>query len=103
MSAGQLFDVTNYTYTFGSVLSPWASKRLSPFGEMLLGRFHEDLPGASPIVSFAFLSGGGLDFKVHQRLALRVFELDYLHMHSTTLYPVGTNNLRLSAGIVFQF
>jgi len=70
---------------------------------MLLGRFHEDLPGASPIVSFAFLSGGGLDFKVHQRLALRVFELDYLHMHSTTLYPVGTNNLRLSAGIVFQF
>ncbi|MHB8542026.1 MAG: outer membrane beta-barrel protein [Candidatus Acidiferrales bacterium] len=97
--------IRNYTYTFGPVFSPLRLKTFHPFGEVLFGRFRQDLGDGYNIGygGFAMLAGGGLDVTVHQFVALRLGEIDYFHMNSTTLHPVGKNNLRVSAGVVFRF
>ncbi|MHB8754992.1 MAG: outer membrane beta-barrel protein [Candidatus Acidiferrales bacterium] len=97
--------VRNYTYTFGPVFSPPNLGALRPFGEALFGRFRQSLGDGYNLSfsSFALLAGGGLDMKIHENVALRLGEIDYLYMHSTTIHPVGKNNLRFSAGIVLRF
>lgn len=97
--------VRNYTYTFGPVFSPPRLGALRPFGEVLFGRFRESLRDGYNLSfgSLALLAGGGLDVRISEHAAIRLGEIDYLYTHSTTIHPVGENNLRFSAGIVVRF
>jgi hypothetical protein len=44
--------------------------------------------------------GGGMDWDVSPRFAIRVFQVDYLH---TDLFQRTQNNLRFSAGLVYHW
>ena len=44
--------------------------------------------------------GGGMDFDITSRFAVRVFQLDYLH---TSLFSQTQNNLRFSTGLVYHW
>jgi hypothetical protein len=44
--------------------------------------------------------GGGMDWDVSPRFAVRVFQVDYLH---TDLFQTTQNNLRFSAGLVYHW
>ena len=44
--------------------------------------------------------GGGMDFDLTSRFAVRVFQVDYLH---TSLFSQTQNNLRFSTGLVYRW
>ena len=44
--------------------------------------------------------GGGMDYDLTPRFAVRVFQVDYLH---TTLFSETQNNLRFSTGLVYRW
>jgi hypothetical protein len=48
----------------------------------------------------AVVFGGGMDYSISPRFALRAFQIDYLH---TTLFNVTQNNLRFSTGLVYRW
>ena len=49
--------------------------------------------------NFAWDLGGGFDISLNSRMALRLFQVDYVGEKST---PVGTH-FRAGAGVVFKF
>ena len=51
---------------------------------------------SSRVVSF----GGGLDYTISSRFAVRAFQVDYLH---TSLFNTTQNNLRFSTGLVYRW
>lgn len=95
--------------------------RFTPFLQVLGGVAHADeltLVGCtSPIYActplaretvFAMTAGGGLDYKVNHRIALRLFQAEFLLTHfADPTSPTGEtdwqSNVRLSSGIVFRF
>lgn len=50
--------------------------------------------------TWAFAAGGGLDWRVHDRISIRVAQADWL---GTGYVDDLRNNFRLSAGLVFHF
>ena len=95
--------------------------RLTPFLQVLAGVAHADeltLVGCTaPIYActplpretvFTMTAGGGLDYKVNHRIALRLFQAEFLLTRfqdptSATGATAWQSNVRLSAGIVFRF
>jgi hypothetical protein len=79
------------------------AKRISLFGQGLFGGAHANA-GAHGFPTYqdsvAWALGGGVDYRVSSRIALRLGEVDYLQ---TRLGSSVQNNLRVGAGIVFQF
>jgi len=94
------------TYLFGPRVSYRHFGRITPFGEVLFGVAHASSAGTSGSDNaFAMTLGGGLDYKLSDRFAIRPVKLDYL---ITRFSETGTsnqtqNNLRVSTGIVFRF
>ena len=98
------------TATFGPRYRWHARQKWSIYGQALLGEanaFHTLVPtpngtqtGAN---SSALQIGGGLDYKLKQRIALRLLDAAWLR----TQVPNATNNvqntLRLGAGLVIRF
>ena len=72
------------------------------FGHVLIGRC--PLAGAGgnseEDTARAVVVGGGMDFDLTSRFAVRVFQVDYLH---TTLFSQTQNNLRFSTGLVYRW
>ena len=112
-------DGTVFTYLFGPRLS-YRSHRVTPFAQALFGVAHagevsiSGCTGSSvciPLPSenvFAMALGGGLDANVHRRLAIRLFQAEYLMTRfKDPSSPTGQNgrrnNVRLSTGLVFRF
>ena len=101
-------DGTLSTYLFGPRVSYHHSGRITPFGEVLLGVAHAgaNIAGTSGSDNaFAMSLGGGVDYKLTDRFAIRPIKVDYL---MTRFSETGTgnqtqNNLRVSTGIVFRF
>ena len=95
--------------------------RLTPFLQVLGGVAHADeltLVGCTaPIYActplpretvFTMTAGGGLDYRVNHRIALRLLQAEFLLTHfADPTSPTGEtdwqSNVRLSAGIVFRF
>ena len=104
-SSGLPFRVTNYTYTFGPVISPRNHSRFDPFGQFLFGGYHETLAGyPNSDRGFAMLAGGGLDVHLRPNLSLRATEVDWLYTRPpTSATLIKTNNLRVVTGVVFRF
>ena len=95
---------SNYTYTFGPVLSLRGNKAYTPFVHALIGGDHgsASVPGASATGNgFALLAGGGVDANFAQHLAFRVAQVDWMMVHGSG----GTSgkNYRISTGIVFRY
>jgi opacity protein-like surface antigen len=96
------------TYLFGPRVSYRHFGRITPFGEVLFGVAHAGVSivglGNSDN-TFAMSLGGGVDYKLTDRFAIRPIKVDYL---MTRFSETGTggntqNNLRASTGIVFRF
>jgi outer membrane protein OmpA-like peptidoglycan-associated protein/opacity protein-like surface antigen len=110
---------TAYTYLVGPRLS-FRHDRFTPFIQTLFGAAHAtdvSIAGCSgsinctPLPSenaFAMTAGGGLDLTVSHRIALQLFQAEYLMTRftdrSSAAGQTGTqNNVRLSTGILLRF
>ena len=95
-------------FRLGTVLSgprftARARQRTSLFAQALLGGAHANaggrgFPAYHNSVAWAF--GGGLDYGLNSRVALRLAQIDYLQ---TRLGDAVQHNLRAGAGLVFHF
>lgn len=121
---GAQLDSTMFSYLFGPRISIHKSEKISPFVHGLFGGMHYTRSFAVPTSissngrlknsqdAFAMAFGGGLDFKLNQRIAFRPIQLDYLMTRFQPLFIAGLgdinrdrnqNNLRYSAGVAFRF
>jgi outer membrane protein OmpA-like peptidoglycan-associated protein/opacity protein-like surface antigen len=109
------FDTNAHSFLFGPQLSLRKHDKLTPFAQALFGFTHLD-QNISPVPSngvaakdwndFAMALGGGLDVKVHPKVAIRLFQVDYFLMRdkggSANNLQDTLNNFRFSSGIVFR-
>jgi peptidoglycan-associated lipoprotein len=80
------------------------------FGQALLGFAHgsnSEFPQNNTLVpsanSFALDLGGGADYAISKRFAVRVLQLDYLRTSLPNISTNWQNNLRLGAGVTLHF
>lgn len=101
------FDATTRSYDilFGLQFSRRKSERWTPFGEVLFG--HAGVRGQATAQGFgysavssglALVAGGGADYKINQRFALRL-KADYLE---TKVFKQKQDNFRFSVGVVIR-
>ncbi len=99
--AAPLVDTqSNHTFLFGPQFSFRAHPRFIPFVHGLFGFSHVNVGLAGVFTSDmgqAFGAGGGVDIKISDSLAIRAAEVDFINIR---LSGVGSNNLRVSSGIV---
>ena len=108
---GQPQGVTGrlFTYTGGPRLCSRSERtRWVFFAHALTGYAHlsGSVDGQSASANgFALIAGGGADWRILPRLAVRVFEADYLMTRVTRLTntPGIQNDMRLSCGLVVYF
>ena len=109
---GPTFDVATreYNILFGAQFSRRKYEHWTPFGELMYG--HQGVRGKATAKGItetqvgtgrALVAGGGLDFKINPRFALR-FKADYLQ--TGTSFPLlgkkKQDNFRFSVGIVIR-
>ncbi len=98
-----------YSFLFGPRFTFRRLPRLTPFAHVLIGgvNFRVSTPLAPGITEsqteFALKVGGGLDFKLSERFALRIVQADYVRTHFSDFDDDRQNNLNFSTGIVFRF
>jgi len=130
-SVGGFPSQTSYSVMVGPVFTYRRYKRLTPYVHALFGFSRSSLSASTitgavnPISSvaatsddFAMALGGGVDYKVNHRFALRLAQVEWYHTslnldkyygsaYGASAFDVGlsTNqrNLRFSAGIVASF
>ncbi|HWR51583.1 MAG TPA: hypothetical protein VN428_10780 [Bryobacteraceae bacterium] len=78
-------------------------ERVTPFAHLLLGGFR----GATGfgdfsvgLTGFAMLAGGGVDVRVSKRMAVRLFQLDWIVWNGAGM--TEKKNARISGGVVFR-
>ncbi len=102
-------DLTLMTYTAGPRVT-LGKHRVAPFAQALFGAAHggdsyfpKNASYSTSATSFAFTAGGGIDYNLSRRVAIRLVQAQYLH----TSFPNGSTNsqqhVMLSAGVVFKF
>jgi outer membrane protein OmpA-like peptidoglycan-associated protein len=97
------------TFTGGLILRNPGAK-ITPFGHVLVGGAEVSGPYHNPnTLGLNLTLGGGLDYEINHRLALRFVQADYEYMRvnfgssgNWTAGVVGINAMRLSGGIVFH-
>jgi peptidoglycan-associated lipoprotein len=102
-------DLTLMTFLGGPKISlPY--RRFTPYGVVLVGGarasnsyFPSGQSSATSATTFAFSAGGGVDFHLTHRFAIRLADVEYLR----TTFPNGAGNtqnqLEASAGLVIRF
>ncbi len=109
---------TLYNITAGPQYKFSGSSRFTPFTHALFGIAHRNLKETlsdgtddftDSTTSFAMNLGGGVDYKLNNRFAVRLFQFDYnpIFLRSRTInsiaFPNRTlNGVRISAGIVIK-
>lgn len=108
----------NYSFYAGPHYRFSNSTRVTPFVHALMGasnnRFSYLLTSGTTLTKvsqyttdFAMALGGGLDVRVHKRISLRLFQIDYNPVFASAEPSLGTtanfrfDNVRFSTGIVF--
>jgi opacity protein-like surface antigen len=107
-----------YNFTAGPQYKFSASGRFTPFMHALFGVAHSNLTETlssgsdnftDRTTSFAMNLGGGIDYKLNDRVAVRLFQLDYnpiflrSRIFNSIAFPDHTlNGFRFSAGIVIK-
>lgn len=97
---------TMYTYLFGPRFTLRKYKRLTPFGQILLGggRLNASSNGIQAGENgFALAIGGGLDVPFRRYFAIRIVQVEYLltRFHGET--SPAQSNARITAGFVVRF
>jgi len=104
-------NTKNYNYLFGAQFPYRRSERVTPFGEVLFGhsgvrgeaRSEDGTMFAQASGGLGLAGGGGVDFNVSKRFALR-FKADYLQ--TRTRFPaIGRakqDNVKFTVGIVIR-
>ncbi len=103
-------DVHQYTFMFGPTIASHKNEKFVPFAHALFGAATcgtnqpiKDCFGTDSS-AFAFAIGGGLDWGVGKRWAVRVGQFDYLRTHfGGSVGQNAQNEFRYSAGIVVKF
>lgn len=89
-----------HTFLFGPKLT-YRTDKFAPFVHALFGGARSGLTatgfGGGSNGSFSFATGGGVDYKVRDRISLRLVQLDYVN---TRFANNVQNNLRFSTGLV---
>ena len=96
-------NVNAHMFLFGPTFALRRSDSVTPFSHVLLGGIHASrgyVAVSEPVTRFAAAFGGGVDIKIHEHVAIRVFQADYF---LTPFFGLRQDNLRLSGGIVFRF
>jgi hypothetical protein len=91
------------TVMAGGRFTARARERASPFAQVLLGGAHANAGGRGfPEYrnSVAWSLGGGLDYRLNGRVALRVGQMEYVQ---TRLGGAVQHNLRAGGGVVIHF
>lgn len=92
-----------YTFLFGPVVRVPNSTHITPFAHALFGGGHVSanvLGFGGSETDFTWAAGGGLDFDLTHRFAIRPVQADFLQ---TRVGGQSQNNFRYSAGIVLKF
>jgi hypothetical protein len=95
-------SISMQTIAYGPVFAYRRSQRVTPFVLFQLGAVHgtAGYPGLSESAfKFMVVGGGGADFNINQRAAIRV-EGQYV---LTTFNDVRQDNVNVSAGLVIRF
>jgi hypothetical protein len=85
----------DYTYTFGPVIS-LRTDHFTPFAHALFGGARFGTANA-----FCVALGGGLDVRVNDRVAVRLFQADWLSFSERGV--TFNRNGRISTGVVIHF
>jgi opacity protein-like surface antigen len=107
-----------FTYMFGPV-AKYRFGRFEPFGEVLFGGAHSNFyvnacnsnsvlcsTSTPDSTAFAFAVGGGVDFQATHRLAIRLFDADYVRTNFGDNFILGNtsqSNFRLQTGVQVWF
>ena len=98
------------TTTFGPRYRWHAQRKLSLYGQALVGEangFRSIFPASAGAQtdanSLALQLGGGLDYRLHGRYALRVLDAGWLRTQLPNATDNVQNTLRLGAGLVVNF
>ena len=98
-------NLSNYTFTFGPVMSLRANKAYTPFVHALVGVDYSTASisgfGSGSGNGMALLAGGGVDANFSGHLAFRVAQADWMLVHGNG--GTSSKNFRFSTGIVFKF
>jgi hypothetical protein len=89
-----------HAFLFGPQYSFRSHSRIIPFARGLFGLMHEQTsvaPFSVSNIGLAYGFGGGVDIRISEKLAVRAAQFDYINIRVS---GVGSNNLRLSFGIV---
>lgn len=96
-------DVSDFTFLFGPQYSFRNSSRVTPFAHALFGGSRGKIESGSRDVTetgFASAFGGGLDYSITNRVAVRLIQADYV----VTKYANDSQgSVRIGGGLVFRF
>ncbi len=112
--AAQGFSLTFSSYQFGPRLRFPQLAHVTPFVHFLWGLGHAGgtvytrslgfgVPPLGVNNAFVLTGGGGVDWKVRPRIAIRLIQADYLHSEFLNGSGNRQENIRLSTGVVFSF
>jgi len=97
------------TYLFGPRFN-WRTARLTPYVQFLFGGAYlwTDLDGPRPAQtynSFAFASGGGIDYNLTRLISIKPVQVEYImtQFDSTKGFGSRQNDVRYSAGVSLKF
>ncbi len=112
---GSVSGVSNHIYTYsGGPIVTVGLPFLQPFGHVLFGGAHLTSSASGVSIStngFTLMVGGGVDAKLNRLIALRVAQVDWVYFHFSGYSAAGvntgsfsgSNNVRISTGIVARF
>jgi opacity protein-like surface antigen len=103
---GSSASATTVSYLFGPKVSKSFGK-ITPFAHVLFGGAHASASGEEggnfSSNAFALAVGGGVDYNVNSRFAIRFGELDYVYTRFIEINTGNQANFRYSGGVVIKF
>jgi opacity protein-like surface antigen len=105
VSLGPGTDLNKFLFLFGPQFTLRKFERIQPFAHVLFGAARIDLNNDNigldfDDTTFALAAGGGVDVKVADMVAVRLFQADYV---LTRFNDFNQNNVRVSGGFVLRF
>lgn len=99
---------TEISYLLGPRLTYRHLGRFTPYGQILIGMFHDTpttFAATKSEFKLGFSAGGGIDVRIKPHIAIRPVAIDIMR---TQFAEEGStrqiqNNIRYSAGVVFRF
>ena len=97
-----------FTYMFGPRFN-WRHARWNPYVQFLFGGadawLNVNSPHGPTQNAFAMAAGGGLDYALTRRIALKPFQAEYVmtELQANNGFGSRQNDVRFSAGVAFRF